>query len=80
MIGGVWRRIDVGEGAEAFADGFDAFGGAVDLGEGVDGEGPVAKVQPDGDVVEVGVDGDEFDTASEVSERNGDDVFAGYAF
>ena len=75
-----WRRIDVGEGAEAFADGFDAFGGAVDLGEGVDGEGSVAEVQSDGYVVEVGVNGDEFDAASEVSEGRGDDVFAGYAF
>ncbi len=80
MVGGLWRWIDVGEGAEAFADGFDAFGGAFDLREGVDGEGPVAEVQPDGDVVEVRVDGDEFDAASEVSERSGDDVFAGYAF
>ena len=80
LIGGVWRGIDVGEGAEAFADGFDAFGGAVDLGEGVDGEGSVAEVQSDGDVVEVRVYRDEFDAASEVSEWRGDDVFAGYAF
>ena len=80
MIGGVWRWIDVGEGAEAFADGFDAFGGAFDLREGVDGESPVAEVQPYGDVVEVGVNGDELDAASEVSEWRSDDVFAGYAF
>ena len=80
MVGGVSRRIDVGKGAEAFADGFDAFCGAVDLGEGVDGEGPVAEVEPDRDVVEVGVYRDEFNASSEVSERSGDDVFAGYAF
>ncbi len=46
----------------------------------MNGKGTITEVQPDGDVVEVGVDGDEFDAASEVSERSGDDVFAGYAF
>ena len=46
----------------------------------MDGEGPVAQVQSDGDVVEVGIDRDEFDATSQVSERGSDDVFAGYAF
>ena len=50
------------------------------MGECVEGERPVAEIEPDGDVVEVGIDRDEFDTASEVSERSGDDVFAGYTF
>ena len=80
MVCGVWRWIDVGEGAEAVADGLDAFCGAVDLREGVDGESSVAEVQSDGDVVEVRIYGDEFNAASEVSEWRGDDVFAGYAF
>ena len=46
----------------------------------MDGEGPVAEIESDGDVVEVRIYRDEFDTASEVSKRSGDDVFAGYAF
>ena len=46
----------------------------------MDGERPVTEVQSDGDVVEVRIYRDEFDTASEVPERSGDDVFAGYAF
>ncbi len=46
----------------------------------MDGESSVAEVEADGDVVEVGIYGDEFDAASEVSERSGDNVFAGYAF
>ena len=46
----------------------------------MDGERSVAEVEPDGNVVEVGIYRDEFDAASEVSERDGDDVFAGYAF
>ena len=79
-MSGVWRRIDVGEGAETVSDGFDSFGGAFDLRECVDSKSPVAEVQSDRDVVEMRIDRDEFDTASQVSERSGDDVFAGYAF
>ena len=80
LVGGVGRWIDVGESAEAVADGLDAFGGAFDLGEGVDGEGSVEHVETDRDVVEVRVDRYEFDASAEGSERVGDDVFAGYSF
>ena len=80
MVCGVGDGFDVGEGAEAFAYLFDALFLTFYDGEGVDGQGAVFEVEADGDVVEVGIDGDELDAASEVSERVGDDVFAGYAF